>query len=98
MDEIRFEPLPPKPTAASEHPLPLVAFHLRTAAALRERPGEWAFVRTAASHSAAKCGAYQIAAGNLHSYQPRGHFEAAARTVDGEHRIYVRFVGGGDPS
>lgn len=92
MNEIRFEPLPEQ-RRKSEHPLPLVRFHMRAAEAMRSRPGEWAALRTAPSLTAARQAAYAISRGDLTAYRPAGHFEAVARTVDDEHRVYVRFIG-----
>lgn len=37
--------------------------------------------------------AYGIRQAKLQAYAPAGTFEARARTVDGEHRVYARFVG-----
>ena len=36
--------------------------------------------------------AYGIRAAKIVAYEPAGAFEAQARTVDGEYRVYARFV------
>jgi Tfp pilus assembly protein FimV len=63
--------------------------HVVIAAALRERPGEWAMVSTQASPSAA--GYIRHAKGA--SYAPAGSFEATARKNDKKWDIYARYVG-----
>lgn len=88
MDEIRWEE-PPAPTRWG---MP-VANHADVAAKLRERPGRWAIVSVYSTHVSALSVAYQIRSGKLAAYRPKGAFEASARTVDGEHRVYARFVG-----
>jgi hypothetical protein len=42
--------------------------------------------------SAAKT-AHTIRSGVQAPYRPSGSFEAVARTVDGEHRVYARYTG-----
>lgn len=63
-------------------------------AELKTRPGEWAHVATYQSSNAAAVVTYQI---NSRIKHPRllalGAFEAKARTVDGDHRVYARYVG-----
>lgn len=58
------------------------------------RPGEWALLLLAESHGTAAAQAAHIRAGRLVAFRPRGSFEATVRDVDGEHRVYVRYVGG----
>jgi hypothetical protein len=69
------------------------ARHRPAADALRARPGEWAHVTTHSTAQSSASLAYAIRAGKYAAYTPAGHFEARARTVDGEHRVYVRYVG-----
>jgi hypothetical protein len=59
--------------------------HEIIAAKLRERPGEWARIQALPS--------VQSAAGQAHA--PAGSFESKSRTVDGESRVYARYVGEG---
>ncbi|MFE2469786.1 hypothetical protein [Streptomyces mirabilis] len=85
--DIRFEfpapsiPLPPETREAF-------------VAALRARPGTWALMGQHSSPGSARQAAYCIRwALRLRSFQPAGAFEADAKTVMGEHRVYVRYVG-----
>ncbi|WP_413800117.1 hypothetical protein [Streptomyces iranensis] len=76
-----------------------VSKHHAIAAALKERPGEWAVVQRSVSAAGAGSTAQAIRTAKLAAYAPAGSFEAVSRTVkgengDGEHRIYARFVGG----
>jgi hypothetical protein len=89
MSEFRFEELPidGRTTTRQRHE------HYKAAAALRERPGEWAMVRTAATSNAARSAASQIREGRLTAYRPAGEFDATSRTVGGEFRVYARYVG-----
>ncbi|MFF5471067.1 hypothetical protein [Streptomyces achromogenes] len=69
--------------------------HAEIAARLKSRPGQWAVVGTYKSTSIAASMARSIRAGvNMSAYTPAGTFEAKARTVVGEHRVYARYVGG----
>lgn len=67
--------------------------HVVIAAALADRPGEWAIVKEAKTQSAANAAAFQIKTGRISSYAPAGTYEAVSRTVDGKHRVYARYVG-----
>lgn len=62
------------------------------AAALRERPGQWAVVRTYDTTQSKRawgfCGSIRV--GKL--VDLRGGFEAVARTVGSEVRVYARFA------
>lgn len=68
------------------------------AKALRANPGQWALVKVGSTAQAARNAAHQIRHGRIVAYQPAGQFDATSRTVSGEHRVYVRYVGaqGGD--
>lgn len=62
---------------------------------LSGKPGQWA--KIAVLDDVTKAGRYanRIRSGLIDSLQPYGGlFEAAARTVEGEHRVYARYVGG----
>lgn len=64
---------------------------------LRSRPGAWAVVGTfdPTKKSAAYTLASNIKAGKLGGFD-RGEFDALARTIDDQVKVYARFVGG-DP-
>lgn len=89
----------PPPTRRGHHtPTPRPTADTGAATALRARPGEWAVITvrtTAARTTAARAAvyAYGVSRGMRHAYRPAGAFEAKARTVDGEHRVYARYVG-----
>jgi hypothetical protein len=87
MTKLEFEELPPPGRAGGQ------ADHASMARELRTRPGEWAMVRTYKSAGTVTSMAYLIRRGEQPSYQPPGAFEAALRTVQGEHRLYARYVG-----
>ncbi|WP_405018149.1 hypothetical protein OHV05_15280 [Kitasatospora sp. NBC_00070] len=78
-------------------PPPAETKHGRIAAALRDRPGEWAVVQRVASIGRAASAAQAIRSAKLAAYGPPGAFQAVARTVQNghvvEHRVYARFVG-----
>lgn len=92
MVEIRFEELPGA-TGIGRRPN---GRHAQIAEALRERPGEWACIGVQDTARSAGSLAYAIRTGRLSAYLPAGAFEASARTVRREHRLYVRFVGKSD--
>jgi hypothetical protein len=87
---ITFEPLPPH---RGRKRTGYVRKHAAIAALLRERPGDWARILTLSANNSAAAMAYAITAGKLSAY-PAGAFEAKSRTVDGESRVYARYVGG----
>lgn len=88
MDEIVWEQPPQRRTRKG------VGKHAAIAAQLKARPGEWACIDSFATTNAAASMAWTIRRGDrLPAYSPKGSFEAVARTVDGEHRLYVRYVG-----
>ncbi|MFE0101193.1 hypothetical protein [Streptomyces sp. NPDC059009] len=84
---LRFEEPPPRTWRQGR------VDHRAAAAALRKRPGEWAMVGTYASANAACGAAHRIKTGTYRAYVPTGTFEATTRTVDGEARLYVRYMG-----
>lgn len=62
---------------------------------LSRRPGRWAFVARATSSGAAYNLVGQIKRKTLFGlYVHSGQFEAVSRTVDGEYRVYARYLGG----
>ncbi len=66
------------------------------AAALRSRPGQWAVVAVCRNQATAGSTAQGVRRGKYEVLGPG--FEAKARTVDGEPRVYARYVGeGGAP-
>jgi hypothetical protein len=67
--------------------------HRELAQQLKDNPGEWAHVATKRTAHLAGSHAYDIRNANLAAYRPAGSFEAVARTVDAEHRVYARYVG-----
>lgn len=68
--------------------------HMLIAKRLRERKGEWAWLVFNSARGAAN--AARVAEMGLSpAYEPAGDFEAMTRTVDGEFRMYVRFLGDG---
>lgn len=86
---ITFEDLPPAPKGGRAPS----RLNQIIAAQLRERPGEWAHVRTRDSSTRAASLAYHIRVGTSPVFQPKGTYEAASRYVAGEHRVYARYVG-----
>lgn len=88
MDEIKWEE-PPKRQGGT------YGKNAQIAEQLRERPETWALVASYAHSGSAASIAHQVRRGTLNAYRPRGSFEAVTRTVDGEHRVYARYVGEG---
>lgn len=65
--------------------------------ALRARPGEWALLGKYHTAGTASQEAYVVRTTpdpKDQPFAPAGAFEAEARTMLGEHRVYVRYVGG----
>jgi hypothetical protein len=60
---------------------------------LRSRPGEWAMVHVDETQRKAGYTAMNIKRGLL-AGMTAGEFEAVSRTVDGQRRVYARYVGG----
>lgn len=59
---------------------------------LRENPGQWAQLVIPDVKSVDSL-THPIKNGKLSGSAPAGSFDAVARTVDGEKRLYVRYVG-----
>ena len=62
-------------------------------AVLQKKPGKWAVVAVYETVSRAASQAGAIRAGVVSALRPAGAFEAMSRTVDGECRVYARYVG-----
>lgn len=67
--------------------------HEGIAALLKMKPLKWARVQTLSTVQSAANQADAIRNAKLTAYAPAGSFEAVSRTVDGERRVYARFVG-----
>jgi hypothetical protein len=64
----------------------------RIADELRRKPGAWAHVENKPNGHRAAQTANLISVGK-YSGMPAGQFEAVSRQVDGQFRVYARFVG-----
>lgn len=86
---IRFEPPAP--------PVPRTRENRKAVAdALRACPGQWALIGCHTNSGSARTGAYEIRKalrGDM--FGPPGAFEAEAKTLFGEHRVYARYMGTG---
>ena len=67
--------------------------HLGVAQELRDNPGRWGIVKVHGKAQDSSSMANTIRKGVTGAWKPAGAFEAAARTVNGEHRVYARYVG-----
>ena len=65
---------------------------LEEAAELRANPGKWAVLTTRETGAKASSLATAIKS-NAYVAFKEGKWDAVARTVDGEHRVYVRYAG-----
>jgi len=83
---IRWED-PPRRGVGEAHNWPGIA------ADLRQRPKQWAIAVICRNFSTAGQTARRIRDGAYKPMEPTGAFEATARTIDGEHRVYARYVG-----
>lgn len=63
------------------------------AAKLRARKGQWAKVSQYEKSSTSASVAFMIRNGGITSFQPAGAYEAVARTVEGEHWVWARYIG-----
>lgn len=89
--QVRFEP--------DSYPVPRALEDRQAFAdALRAQPGTWALLGTHRTSGTARQSAYEIrlATGGPRNtpFAPSKSFEAEARTMFGEYRVYVRYVGG----
>ena len=62
------------------------------AAALKARPGQWAVLRTYPAHESKRGWGFAGAIRDGKLIDFRDGFEALARTVDGQVRVYVRYA------
>ena len=83
---LRWEEPPP---AGHRRPFRVQAWE-QLAEILRARPGRWALVATGSQHTGT---AGQIVSARIRCFEPAGSFEARRRLVDGEVRVYARYVG-----
>lgn len=86
--EIRFD--------GPSHAVPKQAGRELFAAELRKHPGEWALLGRVGTMGSGGTLAWQIrgARETMTAFAPAGAYEAEAKTLLGEHRVYVRYVGG----
>lgn len=90
-NEVSFGDLPPVRGSAR-------TLHSLIAAQLRRHPGKWARIATRSTAGNASNTAHSIRSAKLTSYRPMGAYEAAARTVDGVHEVWAKYVGEAKPS
>lgn len=64
----------------------------REAAELRANPGRWAVITECSDKTRAYSLAHNIRQGRLKAFRPEGSFSAKARTQDGVHKVYARYV------
>ncbi len=68
--------------------------HKELAGELKANPGEWGHVLTYSAASTAGSVAQGIRSGRPLAWYPAGAFDAVARTVSGQHRVYAVYKGG----
>lgn len=86
MSVIRWEEPPPsKGMAVHDWP--------RIGAQLAAAPGKWALVAVCPNGGTAGSTARHVRDGKYEPLAVLGLFEAKSRTIDGEHRVYARYVG-----
>ncbi|MFB4265391.1 hypothetical protein [Nonomuraea sp. GTA35] len=88
--EIRFENPPPVVTRWAKS---VALDYEQIAEVLVAHPGEWAFVGVTATPTRAGGAAQRIRDGVVEALAIHGQFDAASRTVDGEYRVYAKFLG-----
>lgn len=87
---IRFEP-------AAHEPFRRLETRQAFADALRARPGEWALLGKYSTPNTMRQEAYAVRNAldpKDQPFAPAGAFEAEARSMCGEYRVYVRYAGG----
>jgi hypothetical protein len=67
--------------------------HIQAAQACREKRGQWMRLREYPSAQSSSSTANVIRRGATPPWRPAGAFWALARTVEGRHYVYVRYVG-----
>lgn len=85
MDEIRWED-PPSATAATRR-----GYWVPLLEPLMDQPKRWAIVATKETQSNASSTAANLRFRVVKV--PPGRWEFVSRTVDGEHRVYARYLG-----
>lgn len=91
MSEFRFE----EPPAAHQQPR---GGQIEAAQKLRAKPGEWGMVTVCSTSGSSSSMARAIRVGTRTAWQPAGDFEAVSRKVDGEYRVYARYMPDADRS
>jgi hypothetical protein len=90
--EIAFED-PPARTTSRGNGSPCLVWR-EVAAELTRRPGKWAKVAVLDCALAAGQYAVRVRNGSIEALAEFGRFDAKSRTVKGERRLYVMFLGG----
>ncbi len=67
--------------------------HAAAVAELKAQPGRWAVISKHRTAAAANTAAGRVKHGFPAVYKPAGAFDAVARTVKGEHRMYAKYRG-----
>lgn len=88
MPELRFE--------GPAEPIPSPQICEEFAEKLRANMGEWALIGKCPKPGTANQRAYAFRTGQQRGFGPAGSFEAESRTMLGENRVYVRYVGSPD--
>lgn len=70
--------------------------HIDVAEKLRKRPGQWGVIAVYSTNRAASSAAQMIRSGRWAAYSPAGTYEAVARVVEQESRVYARYIGRGE--
>lgn len=84
---IRWEEPPPR-RAAPAYDWPQIAKELQ------RRPGKWALIAVCPNTATAGSTARHIRNGAYEALRSVGIFDAVARTIDGEARVYAQYLGG----
>lgn len=82
---VRFEEPPSESNAVHDW--------VAIASALKKRPNRWAIVAVCKNAPLAASTARYVRQSGYEALRLAGKFEAVARTVDGEYRVYARWVG-----
>jgi hypothetical protein len=88
---VRFEPLPERVQVKPRDVR--LSYWTPIVNKLISRPYQWAVIATASDHTNAYATAYNIKHGKLKRFAESGAFEAEYRKVNGEHRVYARYIG-----
>jgi hypothetical protein len=85
MSDFRFE----EPPAPHQKPR---GSQMEAAQKLREKPGEWGMITDCRNSGSSSSMARAIRKGTRKAWEPAGDFEAVARKVDGQYRVYARYM------